>query len=284
MSETIIVAEIGCNHQGSVSIAKEMVAEAKRCGCNYVKFQKRDLASIPKELAKNNYTGPNSFGTTYLEHREALEFDLRQWIELSDHAYNVGIGLFGTAFDLVSASFLEQLECDFVKIGSMQCMDFGFIEAVSKLNFYRLIVSSGMCDSSDLYVLKDELAHLNKKHWLIHSTSSYPCPEEEVNLAALKSLSYGFDGLSGHYTSGNGAIEAAAVMAGAKYIERHFTLDRSWKGTDQAASLEPSGMERVVKAIRTVERAMGDGIKEIMPSELPIIEKLKCRAKNDSLR
>ena len=111
---------------------------------------------------------------------------------------------------------------------------------------------------------------------LVHTTSSYPCPESDVNLSCLENIYYLAEeiGLSGHYTAGNGAIEAAAVALGATYIERQFTWDRTWKGSDQAASLEPAGMINVVKAVRQIERVRGSGIKNVMPSEIAVMRKL----------
>lgn len=277
MSKVIIVSEIGCNHKGDLSIAKEMIYEAKRCGCDYVKFQKRDLNSVPEALAKKPYNNAHSFGDTYLAHREALEFNNEQWLQLKATAKNAGIGIFGTAFDIVSARFLCAIDMPYLKIGSMQCRDTNFLSAIANMkNVPPVILSTGMCTAKDVEIAVWALK--GNTEILVHATSSYPCPETEVNLKVLSSYKGKYKiGLSGHYASGNGAIESAAVALGATYIERHFTLDRTWKGTDQAASLEPSGMEHVVKAIRSVERALGDGKKRVMPSEIPIIEKLMCR-------
>lgn len=283
MKKTIIVAECGCNHMGNLDLAKEMIREAHKCGCDFVKFQKRDIGCLPDALAKKPYENQHSFGKTYKEHREFLEFDEFDWAELVDTANANYIGIFGTAFDLPSAEFLTSLNTPYLKIGSMQCRDTKFLSDIRKLkNRPPIILSTGMCDSKDIHNAMWALSE--RVEILVHTTSSYPCPEEDVNLRVLdrgiapqgqfREFKWG---LSGHYAAGNGAIEAAAVALGAVYIERHFTLDRTWKGTDQAASLEPSGMVNVVKAIRSVERALGDGNKRIMPSEIPIIQKLNCR-------
>lgn len=269
----MIVAEIGCNHMGSFEVAKRMIEEAKACGCNYVKFQKRHLGSISKEIAEKPYISEHSFGDTYLDHRAALEFNGMQWKELQAHAERVGIGFFGTAFDLESARFLSNLSVPYLKIGSGQIRDLEFLRAVAEIgNHPPIVASTGMCTVDDIFNMFTSFD--GKVEIFIHTTSSYPCPEDEVNLRVGLQYPYVPWGLSGHYIAGNGAIEAAAVALGAVYIERHFTLDRTWKGTDQAASLEPVGMINVVKAIRIVERALGDGIKRIMPSEMPVIEKL----------
>jgi sialic acid synthase len=288
--EIKIVAEIGCNHQGSFAVAKEMIAEAKRCGCDYVKLQKRHLGSIPQQLAMKPYPGENSFGATYLDHRAALELEGRDWRELQEAAEKTGIGFFGTAFDYPSAEFLCAIGVPYIKIGSGQARDDVFLNSLDGLlNAPPYIVSTGMCTTKEVVDILDKI----NVSILVHTTSSYPCPDDEIN---LKWLEYGLPGLidhiaflnpgsdmetglSGHYTAGNGAIEAAAVALGVTYIERHFTLDRTWKGTDQAASLESAGMMNVVKAIRQVECAMGDGVKKVMPSELALRKKLEENAR-----
>jgi sialic acid synthase SpsE len=281
-----IVAEIGCNHQGSFAIAREMIHEAKRCGCDYVKFQKRNLGSIPTRLAEKPYFGENSFGETYLKHRAALEFSGMEWRDLQYEAEKVGIGFFGTAFDIPSAMFLSNINVPYLKIGSAQTRDLDFLRGIKELRHKPpIILATGMCVEQDVATAIETL----DVTILAHTTSSYPCPENEINLhwimtgialyrkSILMARKYSVDeiGLSGHYSAGNGAIEAAAVALGATYIERHFTLDRTWKGSDQAASLEPIGMMNVVKAIRQFERAFGDGKKKIMPSEEAVIKKLR---------
>lgn len=284
MNKVKICAECSCNHQGSLSIAKDMIREAKVCGCDYVKFQKRDIASIPAEIGDRPYLSGHSFGATYIEHRVALELKEEQWRLLQNYAQEQGIGFFGTAFDLPSAEFLCSLNLPYLKIGSGQVRDLEFIGRVANIkNIPPIIMSTGMCEIDDISKASQYL----HPDIICHTTSSYPCPETEVNLRWIeKQKNYGIylsgglsyeTGLSGHYSSGNGAIEAAAVALGATYIERHFTLDRTWKGTDQAASLEPIGMMNVVKAVRTVERAMGDGVKRVMPSEIPCLEKITGR-------
>lgn len=283
MNAVKIVAEIGCNHQGSLFVAKEMIAEAKRCGCDYVKFQKRHLGAIPSEVANKPYISEHSFGETYLDHRIALELDGAAWRELQEYADKQKIGFFGTAFDLPSAEFLVNINVPYLKIGSAQIRDQIFLEEIDHFKICpEIIVSTGMSTEGEILNLLDSIS----VNILVHTTSSYPCPDNEINLkwittglkAYLQTRTFVNRveeiGLSGHYVPGNGAVEAAAVALGATYIERHFTLDRTWKGTDQACSLEPLGMINVVKAVRQIERAMGDGMKKIMPSEIPVMERL----------
>lgn len=270
-----IVAELCCNHQGDIDIAKEMIRCAKICGADFVKMQKRDLAEMPESTRSRAYGGPHSFGSTYGEHREVLEFDTKEWRELFHYAQKVGIGFFATPFDVSSALFLvDDLGCEYVKMGSTQIHDQGMIDffaGIDKKSQQRVIMSTGMCGSKEVMDLIDKV----RPDVIMQTTSCYPCREEDVNLCVLNWLKgFGDVGLSGHYAAGNGAIEAAAVAMGATWIERHFTLDRTWKGTDQAASLEPDGLKNVVKAVRTVERAWGDWQKKLLECELPTLRKV----------
>lgn len=271
-----IISEIACNHKGDLQIAKEMISESKKCGADYVKFQKRDLNSMSDEVKNRPYAGAHSFGATYGEHRKALEFSNEQWHELYDYSKNIGIGFIATPFDIPSLKFLvEKIGLEIVKYGSTQIHDEAMIqEWEHALYGVNLILSTGM---STLLEVDSAVKRLNPTV-LMQTTSCYPCSENDVRLLVLKTYHdiYGCQlGLSGHYTSGNGAIEAAAVALGATWIERHFTLDRTWKGTDQAASLEPEGLKTVVKAVRTVERAMGNYYKKILDCEIPTLKKVK---------
>jgi len=280
MTNVKICAEIGCNHQGSLEIAKKMIREAKLCGCDLVKFQKRHIDSIPQEVGDKPYLSENSFGKTYRDHRIALEFDIEDWNELISETKKIEIGIFGTAFDEQSAWDLTSLKLPYLKIGSGQIRNADLLYRIKALAESQIIISTGMCTEEQA----NEAIKILHPAIVCHTTSSYPCPEDEVNLKWLRKQliwqtyvhpDYEL-GLSGHYSAGNGAIEAAAVALGVTYIERHFTLDRTWKGTDQSASLEPIGMINVVKAVRSIERALGDGVKKVMPSEVKLLEKLNA--------
>lgn len=282
-----VIAEIGCNHCGDINIAKKMIEVAKQCGADFVKFQKRDIESMSEETKNRPYSGPHSFGNTYGEHRSALEFRNEQWFELMYHANQVNIGFFATPFDVPSAEFLIIiLGCKYVKMGSTQIHDPAMVDWFSKLRNIKVIMSSGMCDRATL-------SHLSLKiqpHVIMQTTSCYPCKEEDVNLRTLRTIAHLKDdgkffpevGLSGHYSSGNGAIEAAAVALGATWIERHFTLDRTWKGTDQAASLEPEGLKTVVKAVRSAERALGSSDKKFLVCENATYNKIQASISTNS--
>lgn len=274
MRQVNVVAECCCNHMGDIAIAKEMIRQAKACGADFVKFQKRDISSMSKEQRDKPYDGPHSFGTTYGEHRYMLEFSKDQWWELEDLADKVGIGFFATPFDLPSAEFIHcGLDTQYVKLGSTQIHDQGMIDYFKRHREKKIIMSSGMMEFFALERLVAEVG----PHVVMQTTSAYPCDEADVNLLAIRAFTtWGRDvGLSGHYVSGNGALEAAAVALGATWIERHFTLDRTWKGSDQASSLEPAGLHNVVKAVRSVARALGDGRKKFEECEQSTWEKVK---------
>lgn len=264
-----IVADICCNHQGNIEIAEKMISTVKECGADYVKLQKRCVEEINEEKAIQPYAGENSFGKTYGEHRSALEFSYNDFCRLLNYARDIGIGCFATPFDITSLEQLVALNVPYIKLGSAQVHNDKIIEFVSKNEMPSIIMSTGMCDAIKVFNVISKL--YNKLKVVMQTTSAYPCHENYVNINVInyykKSFPFISVGLSGHYVSGNGAIEAAAVAMGATWIERHFTLDRTWKGTDHACSLEPEGLLNVVKAVRTVERAMGSVVKEMLDCE-----------------
>lgn len=266
-----IVAELCCNHQGKPDIAKKMIDECAKCGVNYVKLQKRHIEYCADW--DYEYKNANSFGKTYYDHRKALELVDVAWWELKDYAEKSGIGLFATAFDIKSVDFLVDLGVPYIKVGSAQAHNNGFLEYVRNKHV-KTIVSTGMSTWKEA----QDIVEILEPDVVFHTTTCYPCPEEGVELNVITKYLRTFKcsvGLSGHYSAGNGAIEAAAVALGATWIERHFTLDRTWKGSDHVASLEAPGLSNVVKAVRSVERALGTGKKHIMDCEKPAVEKYR---------
>jgi sialic acid synthase len=253
-----IIAEIGINHQGDLNLMKKMMIEAKKCGVDYVKSQKRDPKTCLSELEYNKpYESPHSFGSTYGEHKENLEFSLEEWAELFAFAGQNSIKMFTSVFDVISANNINNLGVEIFKIGSAEVTNIAVLEHVCSFG-KPVILSTGMSTIEEIDVAVDVLKKTDLI--LMHCTSAYPCEEKDVNLNIITTLKDRYKlpvGLSGHYNQGSGAIESAAVALGAEWIERHFTLDRTMKGTDQSSSLEPTGMKRVVKSIRSVERSMG---------------------------
>lgn len=272
---TYIIAEIGQNHNGDVRMAKKLIDMAVRCGANAVKFQKRDIPSeLTKEAYNKPYDNPNSFGRTYGEHRIFLELDEAQHLELKEYANAAGITYFCTPCDVPSVELLERIGCPFYKVASRDLTNIPLLEKLSSIN-KPVIISTGMADFKDI---DDALVALKKgKNELVimQCTSEYPCKLENVNLRAMDTLleKYGYPvGLSDH-TMG-AIISAAAAVMGAVMIEKHITLDRTMKGTDQPGSLEEADLKRLVEYIRATEIAMGDGVKDVNPATKAAKEKL----------
>jgi N-acetylneuraminate synthase len=275
MPHTFIIAEIGINHQGSVELFKKMIVEAKRAGADAVKGQKREPKECLDEQQYNRpYDSPHAFGRTYGEHKEALEIDRDGWAELLEFADQCGITLFASVFDLTSARTMRDLGVDMIKIGSAEVTKLELLEEVAS---YRLptFLSTGMSTLEEI----DRAVEVVRKTQLtiMHTTSCYPCDLENLNLRVIGTLQerYGLPvGFSSHY-AGVGGIDCAAVALGAVAIERHFTLDRTMKGTDQAASLEPHGLETLVRYVRAVEKALGSPEKRLLECEQAVRAKTR---------
>jgi len=266
--EVNVIAEIGINHQGDMDLMKKMILSAKDCGVNYVKSQKREpKLCLTKEQYDKPYDSPNSFGSTYGEHKEALEFSEEEWEELFFFARENNINLFASVFDEVSANFMNQQGAKLFKIGSAEVGKLDLLDYVKSFG-KPIILSTGMSTIEEVDSAVDVLRGSDLT--LMHCTSSYPCKEEDVNLNVITTLRERYSlpiGLSGHYVQGSGAIECAAIALGASCVERHFTLDRTMKGSDQSSSLEPTGLGRVVKSIRSVEKALGTDEKVVLECE-----------------
>jgi sialic acid synthase len=272
---TYIIAEIGQNHNGDIHNAKQLIDIAVRCGANAVKFQKRDIASeLTKEAFDRPYDNPNSFGKTYGEHRLFLELDEEQHLELKEYAMAVGITYFCTPCDIPSVELLERIGCPSYKVASRDLTNIPLLEKLGSLA-KPVIISTGMADLNDIDTALKALKATSEKVVIMQCTSEYPCKLENVNLKAMDTLrrKYGYlVGLSDH-TSGV-IISAAASVLGAIMIEKHITLDRTMKGTDQPGSLEEAGLKKLIQYIKATEIAMGDGEKIINPATQASKEKL----------
>lgn len=266
-----IVAEIGNNHNGEFEIAKKLIETAEECGANAVKFQKRDISALmTKELKNQPYIKYDSFGNTYGEHRAKLELSEDEWCRLSNFAKKLGIDFYATPFDFRSADFLDKLGVPCFKIGSFDVTNLPLIDYICKKG-KPVILSTGMCTWEEL----DEAVEVIRKNGndfiLLHCVSAYPHDNELSNLRLIWKLKERYQvpvGYSGHEKSGF-VVSLGARMMGACMIERHFTLDRTMRGPDHAASLEPKGLAELVKNVRKLEEAMGDGVKRILDIELP---------------
>jgi sialic acid synthase SpsE len=268
---TKIIAEMGINHCGDMKLAKKIIKAAAKCGVDYIKGQKRTPSEcLTEEQYNRPYDNPNSFGKTYGEHKEALEFSKEQWKELFDYANSLGLKAFNTVFDINSANEMEELGQEIYKFGSAETSKHDLIKHVMTFN-KPIIVSTGMSIMEEV----EETMNILKSHTndvvVMQCTSTYPCDEKDVNLNVLKTYKEEFPwaklGFSGHFRSANGGVEAGAVALGATWLERHFTTDRTMKGSDQAASLEPGGMKRVCESVRNLEEALGITQKYVLPCE-----------------
>jgi N-acetylneuraminate synthase len=268
-----VIAEIGINHNGDVELAKQLVDVAVAAGCDAVKLQKRtpELCVPPeqRDLQRDTPWGR----MTYLAYREHIEFGEAEYRAIDDHCRAKGIPWFASCWDEPSMEFVEQFEPPCYKVASASITDARLVAATAATG-RPTILSTGMSSMDEIraataLVSADQLL-------LAHSTSAYPCEPEELNLRMIATLRAEFDcpiGYSGHEV-GLQTTVAAAVL-GAAFVERHITLDRAMWGSDQAASIEPGGLTRLVRDIRVVEAAMGDGVKRVYDSEIPVRNRLR---------
>ncbi|MBU0581103.1 MAG: N-acetylneuraminate synthase family protein [Candidatus Margulisbacteria bacterium] len=270
-----IIAEVGINHQGDINIAKKLIDVASFCGADAVKFQKRKIERIlTKEGLDMSYDNLNSFGKTYGEHKYALELSEDDYLNLKTYAENKGLVFLASAWDEDSADFLESLGIDAYKVASADLTNLPLLEHISKKG-KTIILSTGMATMEDVEEAVNHIKKWNDQLILLQCTSTYPCQFEEVNLNVMQTLKEKFDcpvGYSGHEKGI--AISSAARALGACMIEKHVTLDRTMKGGDHAASLEPEGLRLIVRDVRSIEKALGKTEKELQESEIPIKKKL----------
>lgn len=269
-----VVAEIGINHNGDVECAKQLISVAVAAGCDAVKFQKRtvDVVYTPEELARPR---ENPFGETNGDLKHGLEFGRTEYQAIDTHCREQGIPWFASCWDEDAVDFIEEFQPPCYKIASASLTDDDLLRHHRRTG-RPIILSTGM---STLDEIDHAVEVLGRQHLVIlHCTSTYPAKPEELNLRAIVSLRQRYDvpvGYSGHEV-GLSTTEAAAAL-GACVVERHITLDRAMWGSDQAASVEPHGFARLVRDIRVIERALGDGVKRVYPSERPILAKLRRR-------
>jgi N-acetylneuraminate synthase len=269
-----IIAEIGLNHNGSLDIALKLIDEAVKAGCDAVKFQKRTPEiCTPKDqwdVMRDTPWGP----MRYIDYRYKVEFGAEEYKAIDKHAKEKGIIWFASCWDEESVEFLEQFNPAIYKAASAALTDLPLLKA-KKDTGKPLIISTGMSTMEEITTAVD---HIGTNNLLIaHATSSYPAPVNELNLRMIHTLQHKYPevpvGYSGHETGL--ATTLAAVALGATFVERHFTLDRAMWGSDQAASVEPVGMAKLVKDIRDIEAALGDGVKKVYESELAPRAKLR---------
>lgn len=269
-----IIAEIGINHNGSIALAQKMIDGAVSAGCDAVKFQKRTPElCVPKDQWTVERDTP--WGRmTYIEYRHKVEFDYDQYNEINEYCRQLGIDWFASPWDEEAFLFLEKFDPIMYKLASASLTDHSLLKKI-RASGKPVILSTGM---STLQEIEEAVKILGTENLMIaQSTSTYPCPVNELNLKVIQTFKEKFPnvpvGYSGHETGL--APTLAAVALGASFVERHITLDRAMWGTDQAASVEIVGLSRLVKDIRDVEKSLGDGIKKVYDSERKNLQKLR---------
>lgn len=281
-----IIAEIGCNHKGDLSLAKELIKSAKLCGADVVKFQKRS----PKELlSEEQYNAPhpnpyNSYGKTYGAHREFLEFSFEQHKEIKAYCDSLGIIYSSSIWDLSSAKDIVSLNPSFIKIPSAVNNNYEILNYLCSDYNGDIHISLGMTthkEEEQLISFFKEKGRI-KDVVLYSCTSGYPVPFNDVCLCEILRIKEAYSGtvksvgFSGHHKGI--AIDMAAYALGAEWIERHFTLDRTWKGTDHAASLEPTGIQKMIRDLNATFKSLTYKKTEILDIEAVQREKLKYKA------
>lgn len=267
-----IVAEIGINHNGDIELAKKLIDAAVDAGCNAVKFQKRTIEVVytPEELARPR---ENPFGPTNGDLKRGLELGQREYEQIDEYCRDKNIPWFASCWDEGSVDSIAQFDVPCFKIASAS-LTYDNLLKYTRSKEKPVILSTGMSDTDQIRHALDVLG--TDDLVLLHCTSTYPSAPEELNLNVIQTWQQEFDfpiGYSGHEVGLQTTL--AAVAVGACFIERHITLDRAMWGSDQASSVEPHGFARLVRDIRVIEKAMGDGVKKVYDSELPIREKLR---------
>jgi len=268
-----VIAEIGINHNGDLGIAKKLIDVAAQSGCDAVKFQKRNPDVCVPEHQKGVLRETPWGVMTYLDYKKKVEFGADEYHAIDQYCRERGIAWFASCWDLSSIDFIEQFSPAVHKIASASLTDDALLSKLEATG-RPLILSTGMSTESEIQHAIDLID--GDGLLVAHATSTYPCPPEELNLRMIQTLRNRYPypiGYSGHEVGLQTTL--AAVTLGATFVERHITLDRAMWGTDHAGSVEPQGLTRLVRDIRVIERALGDGVKRVYDSEVPIRKKLR---------
>ncbi|MCW2751164.1 MAG: N-acetylneuraminate synthase [Aeromicrobium sp.] len=270
---TYVIGEIGINHNGDIGVAKKLIDVAALAGAQAVKFQKRtpDI-STPEDMKHTRRETP--WGEmSYLEYRYHVEFEREQYAEIAAYASSQGVNWFASPWDIPSVEFLESMGVSTHKVASASVTDLPLLRELASTG-KPIILSTGMSTMEQIDRAVDVLG--TDRLVIMHATSTYPLPPEEANLRMIPVLASRYRvpiGYSGHERGLQ--ISIAAVALGAVAVERHITLDRTMWGSDQAASLEPHGFMSLVRDVRVIEKALGDGVKRVMPGELKPMQRLR---------
>jgi len=269
-----ICAEIGINHNGDMSICKQLIDVARDAGCDAVKFQKRDLDQVyTQEFLGSPRESP--WGTTQREQKAGLEFGLSEYQEIDQYCKDNNIDWYASAWDLNSQEFLRQFDCKYNKVASAMIVYDDLLRMIAEEGKHTFI-STGMSKIEDINNVVDIFRNAGCPFELMHCVSTYPMDEKNANLNCINTLREKFDcdvGYSGHEPGL--AVSYAAAAMGISSLERHITLNRSMYGSDQAASIEPSGLRQLVGAVKKIALAMGDGDIKLLDEEVPIAQNLR---------
>ena len=280
MHNVYIISEIGINHNGDIDLAKKMINLSKKSGADAVKFQKRDINLVYSENQLNK-PRMSPWGNTERDQKKGLEFNQKEYEIIDDYCRKIDIDWFASAWDYNSIKFLDQFNPKKQKVPSAMIVDTNYLEILAKKKIYTFI-STGMCDLQDVINAVNIFRKNNCPFELMHCISAYPFDDSLANLKMINFLKEKFDckvGYSGH-EKGGVAISIAAVALGATSLERHFTLDRTMYGSDQAASITPEGFENLVKSVRKVEKSLtGNNEKKNLEIEIPVANKLRAHIK-----
>lgn len=274
IKKIFFIAEVGINHNGNIDIAKKLISMAKNCGCDAVKFQKRtiDIVYSKEELDKLR---ESPWGNTQRQQKEGLEFGKKEYDEINVFCKEQKIKWFASAWDVESLEFLDNYNCEFNKVASALITHQTFLKEVAKRKKHTFI-STGMSDYSKIDKAVEIFTENNCSFELMHTVSAYPCPEDKLNLHLIQKLKKIYNcnvGYSGHESSVSPSIVAGCL--GATSLERHITLDRSMYGSDQAASLEESGLKELVSIIRKIPIVIGNDDKKLFECEEEVAKKLR---------
>jgi len=269
--KTYIIAEIGINHNGDIDLAKELILKSKSSGCDAVKFQKRDIESVyTQEELDTSRESP--FGTTTREQKEGIEFGIEEYKELQSYTQELGLDFIVSCWDTKSLDLVEEhLDVKYHKIASAMATDKEFLEKLNNIG-KPVILSVGMCTDSEVDAAMSILLNVE---YILACTSTYPTRAEEINLRYIKTLKHLYSntkvGFSNHYNGLDACV--GSIIFGAECVEFHITKDRTMYGSDQVASIQHSN--ELVDSIRKMELMVGDGIKKVYDSEVPIAAKLR---------
>jgi len=270
-----ITAEIGINHNGDIDIAKKLIDVAISAGCDAIKFQKRTIDKVYSQDVLNS-PRESPWGKTQRDQKMGLEFDKNEYDVIDKYCKEKNIEWFASAWDIDSQLFLRNYNLTHNKVASAMLTNLDLLKIIAEEKKYTFI-STGMSTIEQIQNAVNIFKENNCPFELQHSNSTYPMKIDEANLKCIQTLKEKFNckiGYSGHESTGY-LICVTAVILGATSIERHITLDRAMYGSDQSASLEPIGLTRLIRDIREINLILGDGIKRIWPSEIPVMEKLR---------